>query len=251
MMGVRGGPGSPDPERLTYSNVTLKVVMQNAYDVQSDQISGPGWLDSARFDIAAKIPAGATMEQFRAMVANLLTQRFHLAFHREKKDFVVYELHVAKGGPKLKEGAAPRVETRPGPGGRGQVDSEGFPVPPAHQTAQRQDNGVARMAGDQITMTMFANFLRFPLGFLNGNSPAFISPRESARVADKTGLTGECHITLEYEWTGQRAPDADPGDAAPTIFTALQQQLGLRLEQTKTPLDVLVIDSVDKTPTDN
>lgn len=251
MMMVDGGPGSRDPERLTYTGVNLKVVMQNAYDVESDQISGPGWLDNTRFDIEAKIPPGATKEQFRAMLGNLLTQRFHLAFHREKKDFVVYELQIAKSGTKLKQGAAPAVDTKPAPGGRGQVDANGFPAPPPHQTAQMQNNGVARMAGNQITMATFANFLRFPMSFMDGNTPGPGLRFGSARVVDKTGLGGEYHLTLEYEWPGQKSPDADPGDYAPTLFTALQQQLGLRLEKTQTLLDVLVVDSVDKTPTEN
>jgi uncharacterized protein (TIGR03435 family) len=246
---VRGGPESPDPERLTYTNVTVKIVMANAYNVESDQISGPGWLETARFDIQAKIPAGATKEQFRVMLANLLTQRFHLAFHREKKDFVVYELRVAKDGPKLQEGAAPAVDAKPEGGRGGLVDAKGFPAPPPHQTAQTQTNGVARMAGNQITMAAFANFLRFPMSFVEGTSgPAVLG---TTRVADKTELTGEYHFTVEYEWPGPRPPDADPGDNAATIFNALEQQLGLRLERTKTPLDVLVIDSVDKTPTEN
>jgi uncharacterized protein (TIGR03435 family) len=261
-VGMRGGPGSRDPGRIAYTNVSLINVLVNAYDVLSDQISGPNWLDSSRYDIDAKIPADTTREQFRVMLQNLLAERFHLGLHREKKDFPVYELVVAKGGPKLKRSVPDRDGSTPlpAPNGRGgATDHNGFPLAGPHSTAQQSVNGVAKMAGNQITMATLAQFLKFPMGFLVGNNSIGMS---NARVVDKTGLDGEYDITLEYEWPGQivaPAPGrgggpADPPQAAepaPDLFTALQQQLGLRLERTKEPFDVLVIDHLDKTPTEN
>ena len=112
------------------------------------------------------------------------------------------------------------------------------------------------MAGDQITMSELAGFLRWPVGVLTTNSSAF----GSGRVVDKTGLTAEYDVRLEYQWPGGRSvpingqkPEgsADDPDLAPSLFVALQQQLGLRLGQTKAPLDVIVVDSADKVPVES
>jgi uncharacterized protein (TIGR03435 family) len=246
-VGLRGGPGSNDPGRITYTNVTPRMVIENAYDVLDDQVSGPTWLATERYDIAATVPASATKEQFRVMLQNLLAERFQLAFHRERKEFVVYELAVAKNGPKLKEGP-PATDAKTSVSERGgRVDSMGFPViTTPHQTAQNSDNGVAKMGANQVTMPAFAQFLTFPVGFLGGGPML-----TQVRVVDKTGLNGEYSFTLEYEWPGPKPPSADPGDLAPALFTALQQQVGLRLDQTKEAFDLLVIDHAEKTPTEN
>jgi uncharacterized protein (TIGR03435 family) len=247
--GTRGGPGTSDPGRIAYTNVTLKLVLNLAYDVQSDQISGPAWLDSARYDITATLPPGAGKEQFKVMLQNLAAERFQLGFHREKKDFVVWELGVAKNGPKLTASVPNRGPAPAAPAaGRGRTDRDGFPLPPPHQTAQGSANGVARMAGNQITMAALAQFLKFPMAFVDGG-PGTTS-FSSGRVVDKTGLPGEYDVRLEYEWPGPPPPGADP-DGAPSIFTALQQQLGLKLDRTKAPLDVLVIDHAEKVPVEN
>ena len=82
---MRGGPGTPDPGQLNYSNVSLKNVLMAAYAVKGYQINGPKWLDSERFDIVAKIAPGATKEQFQLMLQNLLAERFKLTLHRETK----------------------------------------------------------------------------------------------------------------------------------------------------------------------
>lgn len=257
LLSMRGGPGTPDPGRLDYRNAALKLVIQIAYDVEPDQVSGPAWLSSARFDIQATLPQGATKQQFREMLQNLLTERFHLAFHREKKDFSVYELQIAKSGPKLRR-PEPNDDAAPsssGGRGGGAVDKEGFPLPPLHQTAQRTVNGVAQMAGNQITLEAFAQFLRFPMSTIDGPGIGV----NASRVIDKTGLEGEYDIHLQYQWPRPAgfAPGAPPGqpddtpDGAPTIFNALQQQLGLRLEKTRQSLDVLIVDQVERTPVEN
>ena len=81
----------------------MKNVLTNAYGVKGFQISGPGWLDSERYDIVAKLPRGATKAEFMVMLQNLLAERFKLTLHREKKDLPMYALVVGKNGPKLKE----------------------------------------------------------------------------------------------------------------------------------------------------
>src|ERR1039457_7369094 len=151
---MSGGPGTPDPGQLTYSNASLKDILINAYGVKGYQISGPKWLDSERFDIVAKIPMGATKEQFRLMLQNLLAERFKLTLHHETKELPMYALVVGKGGHKLKEsveddaaaGAAPQGGAAgdappppPGAGyggapvmGRMKVGADGMPQLPAN-----------------------------------------------------------------------------------------------------------------------
>jgi uncharacterized protein (TIGR03435 family) len=99
---MSGGPGTSDPGRISYTNITLRRVLLASYDVKSYQLIGPDWLDIARFDIAAKIPEGATKEELQAMLRELLASRFKMTTHRESKELSVYTLLVAKNGPKIK-----------------------------------------------------------------------------------------------------------------------------------------------------
>ncbi len=101
--GVQGGPGSPDPERYGGNSVALRGLIQTAYGMKRDQVSGPGWIDTTRYDISAKVPAGATREQFNLMLQTMLAERFNMKFHREIKSFPAFNLIVAKSGLKLKE----------------------------------------------------------------------------------------------------------------------------------------------------
>ena len=91
----RGGPGTPDPPRITWSYATLSNLLITAYDVKAYQISGPEWLAIQRYDGIVKVPAGATKEQVRMMWQNLLTERFGVALHRESREFRVEELVIA------------------------------------------------------------------------------------------------------------------------------------------------------------
>lgn len=102
MMGTRGGPGTDDPSRYSCLNCTLTMMLMQAYNVQRFQITGPPVLDSEHFDVTAKVPAGTSKEQFRMMIQKLLAERFKLKLHHDTKDLPVYDLVVAKGGPKLK-----------------------------------------------------------------------------------------------------------------------------------------------------
>src|SRR5258706_15278617 len=104
-VGSRGGPGTGDPTRFTASNFSLSNLITTAYDLRPYQLTAPSWVNSERFDVVAKVPEGATKEQFRAMLQNLLVERFKLVIHRETKELPVFELVVGKGGPKFKESA--------------------------------------------------------------------------------------------------------------------------------------------------
>ena len=269
-VGMRGGPGSSDPGQITYTNVTVKNVLMNAYGVKGFQISGPGWLDSERYDIVAKLPRGATKAEFMAMLQNLLAERFKLTLHREKKDLPMYALVVGKNGPKLKESVDDPAPKEGGPAdgpaatmGKLTMGRDGFPVLPAAAggrgaMAMTMMNGNARMTANGQTMAGLAEML---------------SNQLDLPVVDMTGLTGKYDYTLYFapeglagmRLPGGLPPPPPPGEAGggmpaasapdaqsnPNLFTALQEQLGLKLEQRKGPVDLLVIDHLEKAPIEN
>jgi uncharacterized protein (TIGR03435 family) len=280
MMRVRmsGGPGTPDPGQLTYTNVPLKNVLATAYAVNNYQISGPNWLDSERFDIVAKISQGATKEQFQQMLQNLLAERFKLKLHHEAKELPMYALVVGKGGPKLKESveedaATPQGAAPPPPPGRDEaapvrlkLDADGMPQLPSGMgkngmimiMIMNEHGGMrTRMVGKGQPISALLEQLRNQLG---------------RPVVDATNLKGKYDITLDYAPDGLNGPAmmmpppppqhdgavggggpmaGAPDAGGPTIFTALQEQLGLKLEQKKGPVDLLVIDRLEKVPTEN
>ncbi len=99
--GWNGGPGTDDPGMFRCSNCNLPMMLTLAYDVKGFQLTYPKWMDSERFEISAKVPAGATKAQLALMMQDLLTERFKLTLHRETKEMKVFDLTVAKGGPKF------------------------------------------------------------------------------------------------------------------------------------------------------
>ena len=100
---TKGGPGTPDPGQINYSNVPMRELLRQAYGFnQMYQLSAPAWMENARFDIVAKVPAGATRDDFKVMLQNLLAERFDLVVHHETRDLPGYEMTVAKGGLKVK-----------------------------------------------------------------------------------------------------------------------------------------------------
>ena len=141
---TRGGPGTPDPGQITYSNVSIKNVMTTAYNVKGYQISGPDWLDSLRFDITAKVPPGTTKEQFQLMLQNLLAERFKLTLHHQSKDLPIYALVVAKGGPKLKESVDDPNAATPGGPNAGRTGRR--PRRPARQRGGTAHRGQGRVS---------------------------------------------------------------------------------------------------------
>src|SRR5262249_35474419 len=118
-MGSTGGPETKDPTRFSCENCTLSMLLLQAYDIKPYQLNAPGWMNSERFEISAKVPPGATKEQFRQMIQNLLAQRFNVKIHKESKESQTYDLTVNKGGPKFKEA----VDTPPPPATGGEGDS--------------------------------------------------------------------------------------------------------------------------------
>jgi uncharacterized protein (TIGR03435 family) len=269
--GPRGGPGNGDPGRVTYTLSTIRDLMVAAYSVKRYQVSGgPNWLDSERFDIAAKVPEGATKEQVKVMLQNLLADRFKLTIHRETKEVPIYALIVGAKGPKLKdstvtEEAATPPALPPGPVRMPlKIGPDGCPEAPpliggrAGNFMMITPNGECMISNGQGTDALASQ----------------LSNRFERPVIDETGLKGKYDLKLRYDplsvpggrvgpimmkdGPGPGPAGGDPanrivpdGDPPPTIFVALQEQLGLKLEARKGPVELLVIDSVERTPTEN
>ena len=274
---ITGGPGTNDPGRFRVGRSNMETLLTRAFDVSTDQVSGPAWLrDFAtnNYTIDATLPPDTTKDQFHQMLQNLLIERFHLAFHREKRDCPGYELVVDKGGPKFKEVTpAPNVDPNAPVDMRAMLGAgrgaDGFPnLPPGPQVmTQVGRGGQTRTKYQERTMAQFVSNLGYLIGGSQGRSvlDGYLQPR----VTDKTGLTGKYTFILEYYDAGmtrlnamlpgaspapdaQSPPAADDPSGLPDIFTAIQKQLGLRLNKVAAvPLDVIVVDSVDKVPTAN
>ena len=239
----RGGPGTNDPDRLTIENYSLASLIMDAWDIKPFQLSGPDWLVngfgplSSKFDVAAKIPPGSTNEQFRVMMQNLLADRFKLSLHHEMKELPVYNLIVMKNGPKFKPSPqAPKNpapdDPKPGASAGPTMGKDGFPVLPAGYTMAAMGNK-ARMRNPKMTMDRFV---------------AQMSNQVGKTVIDKTGLNGEYDIELFWQYDSGAAADLTAG---PTLTDAVQDQLGLKLESAKGLVDIIVIDHVEKTPSEN
>jgi uncharacterized protein (TIGR03435 family) len=227
-MRCTGGPGTSDPGSLTCENYSLSFLVMMAYNLRSFQLTGPAWMATARYNVVARIPPGTDSRQFGLMQQTLLAKRFGLQAHFEKKDVTVYELTVAKGGPKLKESqepaaGKPEAAWRPPAGG-----------PPVRTMAH------VNLKGQSIAD--LANFLSNQLG---------------QPVTDATGLSGRYDYALSFlmEPGGRAAgPVASNGpepELGISLIDAVRDQLGLRLERKKGQADILVVDHAEKIPTEN
>jgi uncharacterized protein (TIGR03435 family) len=230
------------PGRLRMQNLTLRRLILNAFGVQDYQLAGdPPWIASEHYDIQATGPGDTSVQQMEGpMLQALLEERFKLTIHRETRQLPVYELTLGKGGAKFgrsKEGSCTPYS----------LDA---PPPPAPSPAKPNRNfcglhlsvdGLNRTVdGTGVTMAVFAANL----------SRAYTS-NLARNVIDRTGLSGTFDLHLKWaieSLNGPAGPGAapPPNPAAPSLFTALQEQLGLRLESSKGPVEVLVIDSVNK-----
>jgi bla regulator protein blaR1 len=205
----------------TAENITLKNLIMQAYDVREHQLAGlPDWIGSQRYDITARPESYAETRkvdntQMKTMLQAMLAERCRLAVHRETKEGPVYSLVVAKGGPKLQDA---------GPDKKGVGMSAGRGMLQGHENTTAM---IARALSDRVART----------------------------IVDNTGLTGNYNFTLKWMPDADKAPGLglpEPSATAdgPSLFTAIQEQLGLKLEPAKGPVEILVIDHVEK-PSDN
>jgi len=222
---VQNSPGG----RVRMTNTTLKNLIANAYEVRFFQVTGgPEWADSARFDIEAKGEAGAKQKDFAPMLRALLKERFQLVVRRETKEMPIYALVLArkdgKLGPQMKETTcqvydAEHPPPTPKPGEMRPMGCGGGSMGP----------GRLRESGAQVA-----------------NLALSLSGLDDRVVLDQTGLKGKYDISLDWTPDNRRADD----NAGPSLFTALQEQLGLKLESAKGPVDMIVIEKAEK-PTEN
>ena len=235
-----------DDAMLRYTNVSLKDCIREAFDVRDYQVQGPEWLESDRFDIVAKLPAASNKKQIPEMLQAMLADRFHLAVKQGTEEHAVYALVAGKGGPKLKKAD---VQTSPKPdekhvGGMGGKNAMMMRVSPegVHLTAPSATLG--RLA------EMISHFAARP-------------------VVDMTGIPGEYDFELTFAPETMRAmpfgggprmgpPPGDagreaaqaPAEPAPSIYDAVKAY-GLKQEPKKAPMETIVVEHVDRMPTEN
>jgi len=206
------------PSGITYTSVSLSNCLEAAYGVTPYQISGPRWLRTEQYDIAARAGGTTGHEQIMAMLQTLLADRFQLAFHRERKDLRVLGLVVAKSGPRLSPSDASRERSTAGvPGG---IRFQSASMPDLGQYLSRQG----------------------PIG---------------VPVVDATGLAGR----FDFDFLLLRGSSKQPGeveegkrsirDGGSTPFADALEDLGLKLEPRRLPMDILVVDRAQRIPTDN
>ena len=271
-----------DAARAEYIYMPLKELIVLAYKVKPFQITGPDWLASQRFDIIAKLPDGASKADAPKMLQALLEERFKLAVHRDSKENPVLGLVTGKGGPKMKEAAeAPQPIDENAPLKPGEMKMDG-PEGPIRMTVGKNGSATVNMGAkgtmsykvDPSTQTMHLDASQLTMeGFADMLTQfSQMTGGGGRRVMDMTGLKGYYQVALDFSLAdlinmaraqgidvpagaggGSAARPAeaasDPGGAS-SLFAAVQS-LGLKLEQRKAVTEQLVIDHVEKTPTEN
>jgi uncharacterized protein (TIGR03435 family) len=197
--------------QIVITNLTLKSLIERAYTVKPFQVTGPNWMEAVHFDIAAKYPPETKPDERSLMLRTLLEDRFKLAVHRESKDVPGFALVVAKSGFKLK------------------------PVEPGGSSTDHNGGRVQTLKALKISMAQLADFVARTLG---------------EAVVDQTAIEGV--YDFELRWTNDdQPPTGVDAPQAPPLLTALQETLGLRLQPRKVPVELVVVDHVERVPTEN
>jgi uncharacterized protein (TIGR03435 family) len=264
---------SNDGGMVNYYRMTLKQLVQNAYRVKDYQVTGAPWMDAGQFDISAKLPDGASKDQAPDMLQALLKERFKVAFHREKKEYPVFALMAAKGGAKLKaadpNNAFPAPPGAPPPGalsggGGGVRGGGGSPAPnPEGQTRMMMTPAGGKVESRAITLARLAEMLSTYVGrpVLDETSiegkydfSLDVAPEEMANLSGMKGgvpMMAAMAASGGGPGPGHGGPEgASGGEPHASIFQSIQAY-GLRLEPKKAPVDIITIDSAEKTPTEN
>jgi len=216
-----GGPGTSDPGTFRCAYCRMAELITLAFDLKRSQLDLSKFMSHEEYEIAAKIPAGTTPPQFRTMLQNLLRERLGLAYHYEKQRIEGYALVIAKGGSKLKPSTSGEAEQTQSPNlAKPLPDKNGYPI--LARPGRMSLDGRTRWRLDRESIDHFV--------YLLGQDYAL--PFEN-----DTGLTGLYDIDLR--WSRQDGP---------TLPEALQSQVGLRMESKKAPVDVLIVDRLEKSP---
>jgi uncharacterized protein (TIGR03435 family) len=221
------------PNGYSSTNLPLKAIISNAYGIRQELISGaPGWTESTSYDVEAreddltaarlqKLSDAQRTEEIRLMLQAVLADRFHLKLTHVVKEMPIYALVIAKGGPKLNQADPDNLYTNgiKGPAG---VAGTGSIL-----------TGSGQVIGQGVSLSMLATNLSYQF---------------DRTVVDKTGLTGKYDFTLKWapEQSSGLANGAPPDASGPSIFTAIQEQLGLKLESTKGPTESLIVDHIER-----
>lgn len=246
-----GGPGTDDPGRIHYPLISLKQLLRRAWSSYFE-IESPGWLDTRVGAVDATMPPGTTEEQFQEMLRNLIIGRFDLKYHTGMKKVTGYALVVAKNGLKMKQSPD---------------QSKGATGPPPRDTGMGPDGFPTFAPGAGSWCVLF---------IAHGDRARMVCQQKTARefseelgrslktvVTDETGLTAKYDFMLTYAGSIEpgraltsslpaSAPDlAGTAEPLPDMFSALQSQLGLRLEQKKVAVPVMVVDRIARTPNGN
>ena len=246
----RMGPVMQPGGRVVATNLTLRDLIRAAYGIEDNQLVGdPGWVDAAQFDVEARGPADMTREQGQAMLRELLADRFKLVTHPETRQLPIYRLVMARRdrspGPQLKAsgpecapivppaGIPPPPPPPAGPGGGGTPLTAARGLPRRCGTMMHPGG----MSSRAVTMDALASMLAYSV---------------ERPIVNETGLAGEFDVDLTYspDLGAAASPTAPPASNAPSLFTALEEQLGLKLESARGPVYVVVIDRVER-PAEN
>jgi uncharacterized protein (TIGR03435 family) len=248
MLAPTGGPGTSDPGRIHFPAISLKRLLLKAYDVDDTMLKGPGWLDDEFFELNALMPLDTTKEELQLMLLNLLEERFKLKVHHEPKSRAGYTLVVSKQGPKMTESTGtmpPRDQNWTARRG-----NDGFIIPRPGQHAFEQNGPLrCRWTYQHASMALLAVGLKILLG----------SP-----VTDGTGLLKEYDFSITFRTTGTtlengpmngvsweaRSSELSKADDVRDLFGAVEA-LGLKLEPKKASEETIVIDHIEKQPTEN
>jgi uncharacterized protein (TIGR03435 family) len=242
-----------DGSQVNWTFLSLKDYMVAAYRVRIYQISGPDWMASERFDIAAKLPAGSSPKDAAAILQALLEDRFQLKTHREQKEFAVYGLVIGKGGLKMKESTPDPAAQPPSSPGAASVAATNVP------------GGVTVNYSNGSSFTFAGN--KFAGHKLTATSMADVMARFTDRpVVDMTGLKGNYDFELDltpedFRAMGIRAAIAAGANIPPQVLQQFEssgdslgnalEKLGLKLEPRKAPIEVIAVDHAEKTPAEN
>ena len=233
---VTGGVGTGEPLRITYRGTWLPPLIAEAFGVRTDQVTGPTWLNTERYDIVANIPPGATKDDFTLMLADLLRERFRLRFHMDSKIRPIYVLRAGNNGPRLKPTERRADDaTEPSVGG---VDADGCPI-------------VSPNYKGMVSLPVPGMMCWTARDVSSADLARHLEQRAGRAIVDETGLTGRYDFKIRYQFGGRGGDAGAAVDSAPTVFTAVEEQLGLKLEPTTRSFPELIIDSIEREPTEN